>query len=97
MTEFVETQLIPLASALSLCWREGVSICCPVYTRKVRPLHIELMYSVYCMLLCTVAASSVHSLFVVCIYSVIVASWFFPLGNLCLFFIWSTIETFHSL
>lgn len=50
MTEFSETQLVPLAFDLSLCWREGVCICCRVYTSIVRPLCIEhILYT-----LCTV-------------------------------------------
>lgn len=62
--------------------------------KKTRPLQAKLSVynSTYCTLLCTVA-SALHSLSVVCVcvysvYSLIVASWvfFFPFGDLCLFF-----------
>jgi len=68
---------------------------------SVKPMHFERIYSMFRVLLYTVAVPSVHSVFVVGMYpaySVIVTSRSFPLGNLCLFFfIWSIMETFHSL
>lgn len=71
----------------SLCWREGICIYGPVFPTNVRHLHMERIYHVlyvnvtmYCC--CFFCTLPVHSSYL----SVIVASWFFPLGNLCLFF-----------
>lgn len=89
MTEFWE--LTPSAFELSLCWSKDVAICCPVYIRKASVYMC--IHSMYCMLLCTVTASSVHFLFVFILCFEIVASCFLPLGNLCLFF--NIMETFH--